>query len=517
MKKKTSISKRTEKAGMTVNSNTKELSVNQKMSVVTSMIQNVSTMRNQALQRLLNPINAKDVNKECGYPDNIDIADYKKTFSRNGIAKRAVQILPEESWAMFPEVYENENEGNETEFEKTWTALEKEKKIFHYLRRIDVLSGIGQFGVLLLGLNDGKQLSEAVEGINELTGEKTGNQNYELLYLKPFDQGNVKILTKEANVNSPRFGYPKTYSIQFESADAQNSFTTLNVHWTRIIHVADNRECSEVLGIPRLESVYDRILDIIKVLGGSGEMFWKGGFPGLAFESSTDPLAPAMDTDAVKDEVESYMASLQRYIAVENMQVKSLNPQVASPKEHIEANLRDIAISLGIPYRIFLGTEEAKLASSQDITTWNKRITSRQENYISPYIIRSFIDRLIAFGILPKVEEYFIDWPDLNTPTDADKAIVAKTITEALSSYVAGGVDSLIPPLQYFTMFLGLSMEEAEAIQEAAKEHVQETEEKAAEENDTLLKQATAIVKATGKPLVEPVNPMMKKPAGKKV
>ena len=45
---------------------------------------------------------------------------------------------------------------------------------------------------------------------------------------------------------------------------------------------------------------------------------------------------------------------------------------MASPKEHVETHMRNIAISLGIPYRIFLGTEEAKLASSQDVKTWNE-------------------------------------------------------------------------------------------------------------------------------------------------
>jgi len=436
------------------------------------LVANAHLLRSELLTKLLNP--GKDINLECGYPDSIAITDYKKLYARNGIAKRVVRILPEETWALPPTVYETE-EADETEFEKVWKALQKEKKVFHYLQRIDVLSGIGEFGILLLGIDDGKELSEAVEGINEVTGEKTGKSEHKLIYLKPFDQTSVTIKTKEISTASPRYGFPKTYSVSFGGTETSNTQMSKIVHWTRILHIADNRETSEIYGRPRMEPVYNRLLDIRKILGGSGEMFWKGGFPGLSFE--TQPEVEDLDTESIKDQMELYMAGMQRYLAMEGITVKSLSPQVSSPKEHIESNMRNIAISLGIPYRIFLGTEEAKLASAQDITTWNKRLSQRQENYVSPYIIRPFVERLIAFGILPEVKGYIVDWPDLNAPTDEDKANVAKSLTEAMSKYVSAGVDTLIPPMEYLTMVLGFTQEEAEAIEKAALKYTAEQEE----------------------------------------
>jgi len=405
--------------------------------------------------------------KSGHYPDTIAITDYKKLYTRSGVARRVVRILPEDTWSLLPTVYETEDQ-NETEFEKTWKALQMEKRIFHYLQRIDVLSGIGDFGILLLGINDGKELNEPVEGINEVTGEKEGNSKYELLYLKPFDQTFVKVQSKEADVSSPRYGFPKVYTIDFEGADTASS-TSKKVHWTRVLHIADNRETSETYGTPRMESVYNRLLDIRKILGGSGEMFWKGGFPGLSFE--TQPDVEGLDTDSIKDQMELYMAGMQRYLAMEGISVKSLSPQVSSPKEHIETNMRNIAISMGIPYRIFLGTEEAKLASGQDITIYNKRLLQRQNNYVNPYIIRPFIDRLIAFGVLPE-NEYTVDWPDLNAPTDDDKANVAKLLTEAMSKYVSSNVDALVPPMEYLTMVLGFSQEEVKAIETASAKFI---------------------------------------------
>jgi uncharacterized protein len=437
---------------------------------------NTTTLiRSSLLNKLINP--GKDINFECGYPDQINSTDYKALYLRNGIAKRVVQLLPDETWAIQPDIYETED-TNETEFEKIWTSLVVEKRVLHYLNRIDVLSGIGEFGILLLGINDGKDIDKPVEGINELTGEFTKGNSYELLYLKAFDQTAVSVKTKETNFSSPRYGYPKLYNVNFEAADNPAATVSKVVHWTRILHVADGRESSEIYGTPRMRPIYNRILDIRKILGGSGEMFWKGGYPGLSFETNPEPGDTALDTESIKDQVENYMSGMQRYLATEGLVVKSLQPNIADPKEHVEVNLRNIAISLGVPYRIFMGSEEAKLASSQDARTWNKRISARQEGYATPYILRPFIERLIAFGVLPQPESYIIDWPDLNAPTDEDKATIANLLTESLTKYVAGGVDALIPPIQYLTIILGLSQEEAETIEKAANNFLDLEEQK---------------------------------------
>ena len=63
---------------------------------------------------------------------------------------------------------------------------------------------------------------------------------------------------------------------------------TADVHWTRILHVADNRKTSEIFGMPRLHVVYNNVLEIKKITGSSGEMFYKGAYPGYAIEAVDD-------------------------------------------------------------------------------------------------------------------------------------------------------------------------------------------------------------------------------------
>ena len=153
---------------------------------------------------------------------------------------------------------------------------------------------------------------------------------------------------------------------------------------------------------------------------------------------------------------------------VQGGEMKSLDSVALSPADHIEANLRFIAASIGVPYRIFIGTEEGKLAGGQDAVAWLRRVSARQENYATPFIIRLFVDRMIQFGVLPEVEEYEVVWPDLFAPSDKDISENADKASSAMAKYVSGSVDQLITPKQFFMTFFKMDETQAEAIEKEA-------------------------------------------------
>jgi hypothetical protein len=227
-----------------------------------------------------------------------------------------------------------------------------------------------------------------------------------------------------------------------------------------------------------MQFLFNRLYDIRKIAGGSGEMFWKGGFPGYVLKM--DPNARSL-TDAEKntleDTIASYSNGLQRYMRFQNIEVKSLEPQVADPKNHIDIQLTIIAIAMSVPKRILMGSEQAKLASSQDSENWNKRLKRRRDKYLTPYVIRPLIDRLITLGVLPEPTQYEVIWPDLNTVSDKDKAEVLRVLVEAFSKYIQGGVDQLIPPEVFLKMFADLTDEEIKTITEKARDRIDKFDE----------------------------------------
>lgn len=462
--------------------------------VMAQLVRNTQALLSRAdlMSRFLDP--RRDIDAECGYPQNITPSQYRFMYDRGGIAKRVVGVWPEESWAQTPLVYETED-TTETAFEKAWNALVKKHNVFHQLSKVDELSGIGRFGILLIGVGDGKaSLSEAIDGVpddGELNTEnRKGNAAGDpkrLLYLRAFPEDVVTVDQREANKNSPRFGKPLTYTVRFTDYEgaiggggiSSGALTqaTETVHWTRVIHVADNCLSSEVYGTPRMQPVFNNLQDIRKILSGSGEMFWKGAFPGYSFESHPDSDVE-IDADSLRETIANYANGLQRYMTLVGMTARSLAPQVADPSAHLQAHLDQIAITLAIPKRVFFGSEEARLASSQDMRTWNRRVGKRQVDYVEPRILRPFVDRLIQIGVLPTPSEYFVSWPDLNTTTDTEKADVAVKRTQALAQYVSGGVEEIIPPQEYMTIVLEMEQEEVEQIIQAAAEHQDVVDEK---------------------------------------
>lgn len=444
---------------------------------LTGMAENAFLARSAFLQKVFDV--RRDLNEECGYKktDQLSIAEYKELYDREGVARRLNDILPVECWKSAPTIYETEDQDEETEFERAWRelarSLEEEEshfdgeegegnKIWEYLRRVDILSGIGHYGVIFLGTNDGQ---------DDLTQPLKPGSNLELLYVRVFDESLAAISRYDDNPTSKRFGKPDIYHLSFfnpfKSVEAVTSqeIQSKSVHYSRCLHIVDEIESSEVIGIPRLRPNYNRLMDIRKVAASSGEMYYRGAFPGLAFELHPQAMDATIDKEALRDAVERYMNTLQRYITAEGMVVKTLAPQVVDPSPQLNAYIEQICIERNVPKRIFMGTERGELASSQDKTAWDDLIDSRRRYRITPNIIVPFVNRLINLGMLPKPPRGFkVDWPDIRVMSDVEKADLANKITEALVNYIRGGVDSMIEPLDFLTRILYFSVDEATEI-----------------------------------------------------
>jgi hypothetical protein len=440
-----------------------------------------------AMLRSLLDDDRRDLAVECGWPANISIEDYKTMYGRLGIAARVVDIFADECWKESPKIYETEDAEITTEFEAAWEALDKQHQLIDRMHRADQISGIGRFGIILLGIADGKTLDKPIDGIDDY-GNPTGEQataegtsttketndgipvakasfaKREFLYARCFDESLVRIENSDWNrdTKSPRFGLPNTYTIIMGDAETGNTKDT-KVHWTRVLHLADNRKDSENYGIPRMQQVFNHLLDIRKVAGSSAEMFYKGGFPGIAAIADAELVAAGADFDAVemRKELEAYQNTLQRVLAFKGADVKTLATNIADPKNTLEMLILLICITLGVPLRTFMGSEQGKLAADQDSKNWSKRVAGRQHNYCTPIIIQPLVQRLIAAGCLPVPSEFIVDWPDMESPTDAEKAEVASKMSEAMSRYVTGGGVMLMDEIHFLTLILKFSPEEA--------------------------------------------------------
>lgn len=398
---------------------------------------NIKTLSSVLMERLrwakmagLSFSNRRDLYQVLGFERHLTTAQYRDRYSRGGIAKRIVTVFPNATWRGGMELIDDENPDNLTEFEQAWKDLEQKHQIKAKLNRVDKLSRLSTYAVLLIGAP------------GELDTPLPNGRSEDLLYLQPFSGGggpnttassralavdaDATIFEFDTEVTSPRFGLPISY--QLKRVDVANAMAQKPVHWTRIIHVAEDLLDDDVFGTPALEAVWNLLDSLDKVTGGGAEAFWLRANQGTAIKVDADAAMDVDERQAMEDKVEEFSHQMRRFILLRKAEMDVKGSDVADFSNPADAILTQIAGTLGIPKRLLLGSEMGELASSQDRDNWRDQISSRQTEYAGPYILRPLVDRLIAHGYLPKPQDdgYEIKWPDIQTLTAKERVEGAK-------------------------------------------------------------------------------------------
>jgi len=404
----------------------------------------------------------RDMYNALGYPKDITYYQYLAAYTRQDMARAVIDRPVTATWQGGFKVLESDDK-EETPLEKAWEELSKRLKIQARLMQLDRLTGLGSYGVLLLGLSDCKDVSDfskPVQGVK-----------HDLLYLKPFGgmvlQGSAQINSYVTDPTDERYGKPLTYRIMVNNLSIGVS-ELLQVHYSRVIHVTDGLLESEIEGMPRLMCVWNRLMDLEKVIGGSGEMFWRGARPGYSGTIDKEFQATPDDLSALEDQIKEYENSLRRFLVTKGVDIKALGSPMHSPQENVAVCIQMISAVTGIPQRILSGSERGQLASTQDRDNWFDFVDGRRQELAEPVIIRPFIDRLIELQILPPpVKEYAIQWQDLRTPSDKDKADVGATRSTAIKNYASTpGAELVVPKKSFYQICLGLDDDEVSLIEE---------------------------------------------------
>jgi hypothetical protein len=420
----------------------------------------------------------RDIYEALGYKTELDSSDYYAQYSRQDIAKAIINKPVSATWRGDLTITES-SDDNDTPLEVAWKEMEKDLSIKSKFSRLDKLVALGHYGVLLLGFDDVQSESDFFRAV--IPGR-------ELLYVKPLTETSAQVQHWEDDPTSERYGLPNQYQLSIILPGGQNS-KLISVHHSRIIHVAgEDLLENEIEGAPRLEVVFNRLKDLEKIVGGSGEMFWRGARPG--YQGKVDPeYNMTEDTiDGLKEQISEYEHNLRRILVNQGVDLEALAAQVSDPSAHVEVQIMMISAVTGIPKRILVGSERGELASSQDRDNWHDMIQSRREEFAEPRMVRPFIDRCIEYGALPPMtpEGYGVEWQSLYEQSDKDKAEVGKIRSETLKNYSSAPVNQdVIPPEAFFKLFMNLDDDQIELIQEQRDAAITE-EEMDFEEEETV-------------------------------
>lgn len=238
-----------------------------------------------------------------------------------------------------------------------------------------------------------------------------------LLFLRVFDESLVQVVRYEWNIRNPRFGLPVMYRITLNDPRTPHGgvglpLATVYVHWSRVLHIPSGGSPvpSPIFGIPLMKPNLEHLLPLRKIYAADGQGYWKNAFNKLVL--STHPtLGGDVDIEGqggraqLQEDVDLFNDPMtNQALMLIGMNATTLPPAVTDPTPHCEVHLKAIALQMDVPYPVFQGYEIGEQASENNQDIWNNRKRGRQLKR-NTFILVSFIDRLIAVGVLPVPEK----------------------------------------------------------------------------------------------------------------
>lgn len=351
----------------------------------------------------------RDTYTALGYPAKLSPEVYRDSYERDDIAGRIVEAYPRATWSAGALIVEDENPETTTTFEKEVTILYERLDVWSSLMRADILSGLGEWSILWM-VSDGLP--------------NTPLQSNKIHYLAPVGQDKASIKSSIKDVTNPRFGLPEFYTVQTDAG-------SFDVHWSRVLHVASGRLDSRVNGAPELESVWNRLEDLRKVVGGGSEAAWRRMDPGTIFDLDKDAEIDEEAENDFSEQVDEFYHGFRRYITSRNLKPTPLTAPVHNFGPNVKSIVSLIAGAKGIPMQILLGSELGMASAKKDGENFDQRSAERQLMFAEP-LVRELTDGFIAQGTLPEpADGYIVVWPSTGDVDDTDRSLITERLARA--------------------------------------------------------------------------------------
>lgn len=363
----------------------------------------------------------RDLVEVGGYPQSLDPENFEALRQRDGIASRVVNMPAETTWRAVPEVSEP-NKADGTEFTGQVTDLAKRLRLWNRFERADKMARVGRYAILLIGTPDGDDQNLKNE-MRRLRGPK------DVLFVQPYRERHAEVATWVEDPNNPRFGQPFTYRVnlagEVSSFRAKRTLGKAEIHWSRVIHIAEGLLDDDVFGESPLQAIFNDFHDLQKIKTSTAEAFWQR-VDGI-LQAIVDPEMQGVDEGFFRDldkDLQKLYHDLKRTFYGQGVELSRLSESEPDPQSAADLYMTLIAAGAGIPKRMLFGSETGERSSTEDQKTYLGSIASRQAQYAEPVILRPFIDRLIEYGGLarPGKDGYEVVWPTLFEESEKDIA-----------------------------------------------------------------------------------------------
>lgn len=360
--------------------------------------------------------------EEFDYPEEIDFDQCYRMWQRNGIAHGGVEKLIDNCWKADPWLLEGDEYDNKEEttpWEEQMRINARNWRLWKAFADADRRYLIGGCSALLLETDRGA-------------------------WREPIRGGRlVSVIPAWKSQLRPAQREPITNRIRSWEWIGENGQTSI-VHPDRVFIIGDYDH-----GLSMFAPVYNDLLNLIKIMGGSGESYLKNASRQLSVEfgegASLSQLAQDMGKkpdeahEVLNDMARDMNSGIDAIMALSGGKVTPLVTTVPDPQQHVNVNLQSVCAGWRIPVKVLVGNQTGERASSEDVKDFNARCQSRLVKELLPLVTDFFRHLIRVRLILPPTGEFITYADDLTEATNAEKLANAKVMAEINNQSAAAG------------------------------------------------------------------------------
>lgn len=349
---------------------------------------------------------------DYGYPMTVDFYMHWNMYKRNGLAKAGVDIPVNLCWMDSPTVREgDDDEHEETAWEKGVKALAKRLKLWRHIRDADRMQRVGRYSAIFVRVRDGMAADKPLG--TKISADK-------IIELMPIWEGQLEPNEIDGNIASDNYNKPINYTYSATGTGNQNdkAAESFQIHHSRLIILSEDAVGGSIYGTPANEAGFNALLDWDKIRGSGGEASWLSAAnkqiltPTDAGNTISEPVLTGIN-EALKD----MKQGLDESLFLGGVTATPMNNTVPDPEIYKDMALEEYCASVFIASKILVGTQSGVKAGDEDTASLMRMMMSRRVNTCSEYI-DSFLSWCYRCGaLLSPADGHSIAWSDLTAPS----------------------------------------------------------------------------------------------------
>jgi len=357
------------------------------------------------------------------YPQELEYNNFYSIYKRNAIANRIINAIPNSCWRDGVDIISNGEKVRMTQMDTL-----KKLGLFEKIEKADILNRIGKFSVLFIGVPDGQDAETPLGVINPAQIKD--------IYFQPYAENGIIISEYDEEPTSPRYGLPLIYSLSISTNSKSETvdFNSKRVHYSRVVHLAENSIDSEIEGHSSLEPIYNTILNLEKINGSSAESFYRNARGKYHFDIRDNFNGELSDAakEQLKSDTQKFTDDYLDVMRTSGIDVEVLNTPIHSPKDTYDIEIQNISASTGIPIRVLTGVGSGQLAGSEDRASFNQLIQDRQKSFCTSVINDALKILVDCQAIEPFTLNEVVQFPLVDPLSEKEKAEITHQYADTI-------------------------------------------------------------------------------------